>query len=1368
VRRHAGAASVQSSRRRIDSVRLTLGALLCLGALALSLAASGPAFGATVTQRPLLFTIDGADTPDRPMEGGRTTAVDNVTGALYLSEGNGKDEEGRIFRYHADGTPWPFPSTGLPYLSLPGQLALVNMGVAVDNSGGPNQSRLYAAGGTDPRLYAFDPSGELLWTASLPNLAGDVAVDSTGHPYVSPKDGYSTEVRKFDNVGSPPALIQSISMIGAEAIDVNTAGDVFLGTSSIEKWVGGSFSSTLDPNANDVYVDQSVPAGSIFTARQGIDERQLLVVDATAGQFRLSFGGAQTPDLPFDAGESEITAALRALPTIGDGNVNAAFTPEPPNAKQVEFRAGFLARTDVEQISCENGTTALSGGGGCSVSTIEEGAPSDAQEYASDGTLLATIGEGALLDAASVAYNPGIDRLYVLDNFGSFGIPSVVAFGPVTTGTVGDAALDTPSGIGVATAHFSGKVNPLGTNSEWYFQWRKRGESWTSAATSPPQSLPADSSDHTVEYTATSLRGGTSYQVRLVAVNTANQLVGISEPAIFATTKAAQAPAVTIGTPSAITPNGVTISGTVDPQGDSADWRVQTSTDPACATDFTDQPLKSISSSTTPVSVQADVTGLLPSEHYCVRILATNSAGSTTSEAKEFETLEAQPSQVFAAYAAPRTDTTARLNGYVNPEGSAATYRFEYSLDGSTWSALPDSQTSEARRQIVVAGEVTGLQPATTYHYRFVVENDAGPVQSDEKDFETRTAAEMQLPQRGVELVNNPDKGNQNLTPDNPEKVPFVSQDGNRAVWRVFAGAPGGNTGTEVNFLAIRSASGWHSQSLAPPAAEQVGGGERAYKGLLATPDLRFFLMKAVQTAAFDEGPPTFVRIDDQGRQDILKAFAQEAHEGYENADMTSDGAHVITPNVETKQLEEIGTEPHEVVSIMPDGQPAECGVAPNDFYGTGGNGVAAESWRFPDYHRMATTDGSRLYFEAFPNGGSCSEGNGHHQAIYYRDRNAGQTVEVDPGTAQTPPVLIRATPDGRSVAFTTRTSHSPEDENGSGDVYRWDSEGDSYTCLTCVVDEAAVAGRVVVSTDLSHVYFSSLRRLVPGHGMPGESSLYSVSDGDLGYVSPGDSTLLVRASLSSDGDVLVFKSNKGKYSQLTADRQATECLDRFSGLKESNCEALFRYEDSTNSLECLSCLPGGVTTIHAGQTNAIAALSSDGRTVAFVTFERLLPEDINNAADVYEWHNGALQLVTDGETAYSSNGIGSAPRVYGMGDDGRDIFFTVVQPGLTGYEHDRVANLYDARIGGGFPRPIEAPHCSEESCQGPLVAPPPELRTGSSGLNGAGNEAPAKKGRCAAKRGKARSRCLHKKQRKHKKRSAKRSGSQRIERGTK
>ncbi len=103
----------------------------------------------------------------------------------------------------------------------------------------------------------------------------------------------------------------------------------------------------------------------------------------------------------------------------------------------------------------------------------------------------------------------------------------------------------------------------------------------------------------------------------------------------------------------------------------------------------------------------------MASERYCARITATNSAGATTSSVVAFNTPAQPPSEVETAFAAPRTDTSALLNGRVNPQGETLTYSFQYSADGGeTWTALaPQANTGEAREQVIVGEQLENLTP---------------------------------------------------------------------------------------------------------------------------------------------------------------------------------------------------------------------------------------------------------------------------------------------------------------------------------------------------------------------------------------------------------------------------------------------------------------------------------------------------------------------------------------------------------------------------------------------------------------------------------------------------------------------------------
>ena len=62
----------------------------------------------------------------------------------------------------------------------------------------------------------------------------------------------------------------------------------------------------------------------------------------------------------------------------------------------------------------------------------------------------------------------------------------------------------------------------------------------------------------------------------------------------------------------------------------------------------------------------------------------------------------------------------------------------------------------------------------------------------------------------------------------------------------------------------------------------------------------------------------------------------------------------------------------------------------------------------------------------------------------------------------------------------------------------------------------------------------------------------------------------------------------------------------------------------------------------------------------------------------------------------------------------GRDIFFQTVQ-GIVPQDTDGAPDVYDARLGGGFPPPAaERQPCASDACQGALTNPAPLLVPGS------------------------------------------------------
>jgi hypothetical protein len=910
------------------------------------------------------------------------------------------------------------------------------------------------------------------------------------------------------------------------------------------------------------------------------------------------------------------------------------------------------------------------------------------------------------------------------------------------------------------------------------------GQSWAAAEPltgwpeANPSIEPSDSATHPVSARLTGLRPNTTYDVRLVGTNTepegdpAKRLNSYSSPPDTFTTLPPSPATVTGLAVYAVDTDSAHVAATVDPQGDQTTWQIMTSTEAkAGASKAECEALGPIAfkvakegtialgeAGTVPVA--EDLSGLERAQTYCVRLIATNGGGSGQEDAV-FTTEAAVPSEAKLAFVAPRTDTSARLNFYVDPEGeSPLTYRFEYSADGATWIPLPELvSTEEAHRQIVVAEEVSNLTPDTTYSYRLgLVKNEAGEIAKasldEEKSFTTRTSAEMTLPsnalgeagKRGIELVNNPDKGNQHVDVarfTSGSAAP-IAADGEKMVWSVAGGAPGGTSGTYNAFLATRSAAGWSSQGLLPPVEEQVGRGALKYRAEFASPAFTHFIFRTEGSLFGGQDPEsTYVRLDADRHQEVLAHFDQNAHAT--SVDVSADTAHVLHVREDTERLEDFGGGTPQPVGLMPGaaGSPPICGI---DF-DTEFAGGSHLGYAYPGYQWIAATDASRVYFQT--KGSNCKGPEG----LYLRNREAATTTQIAHSAS-----FIRATTDGRSGFFTTTEALTGEDKNTDLDVYEW-TEGVGSTCLTCVVKDANVSpepNAVRVSDDFSHVYFLSTSRLIPGLGRQGDLNIYALSGDTLRFVADPDSNNVLadlgQMEMSSDGNVLVFLAS----SQLSADRVAPSCQNAREGNGGHACLQLYRYDDRDGSLECLSCLRGGLTeegvSIESNNGGFPFRISGDGSTVAFVTAQALLPADINGGADVYEWRNGVLRLITDGETHFPSGQ--ASPDVAGIDAIGENIFFVLADPGLTGYEHDGVDNVYDARIGGGFPPPVAPIHCSGESCQGPLQPLPAAPAPASSGFVGDGNaKGSAKKARCAKGTIRRHGRCAkaHRKQ-KHRK----------------
>jgi len=207
-------------------------------------------------------------------------------------------------------------------------------GVAVDSKGD-----LYLASAGESKVKVFDPSHTELTSIANANEPCALAVTSKGELYVSER-ATGNVVRYKPNAypfsGSP-------SYGAAEAIDSS----------------GKAKGISVDPHDDRLYVAEGdrvsvySPAGALDT----VNEEQSVKIEATGGTFKLIFEGAETGSLPYNASAAEVEAALKALPTIGAGNVEVK---QSETSYFVTF-TGSLASTDVELLKGDS--SGLTGGG---------------------------------------------------------------------------------------------------------------------------------------------------------------------------------------------------------------------------------------------------------------------------------------------------------------------------------------------------------------------------------------------------------------------------------------------------------------------------------------------------------------------------------------------------------------------------------------------------------------------------------------------------------------------------------------------------------------------------------------------------------------------------------------------------------------------------------------------------------------------------------------------------------------------------------------------------------------------------------------------------------------------------------------------
>jgi hypothetical protein len=241
-----------------------------------------------------------------------------------------------------------------------------------------------------------------------------------------------------------------------------------------------------------------------------------------------------------------------------------------------------------------------------------------------------------------------------------------------------------------------------------------------------------------------------------------------------------------------------------------------------------------------------------------------------------------------------------------------------------------------------------------------------------------------------------------------------------------------------------------------------------------------------------------------------------------------------------------------------------------------------------------------------------------------------------------------------------------------------------------------------------------------------------------------GDSNRPVQAT--PDGRFLVFTS----YGDLTTG-------------DSSSASQVFQYDAQTGTLVRISIGQAGINDngnahdngpftendahivgqeyAHGFPGGAIArTMSDDGAYIFFQSPVQLTPHALNQvplgvtfgetryAQNIYEYHNGNVYLISDGQDVTAREAATSDVELLGTTASGHDVFFTTADP-LVSQDTDTLIDFYDARVNGGFPATPAVSACQGEGCQGEVSGRPLLASPSSATLSGTGNLAPPASG---------------------------------------
>ncbi len=267
--------------------------------------------------------------------------------------------------------------------------------------------------------------------------------------------------------------------------------------------------------------------------------------------------------------------------------------------------------------------------------------------------------------------------------------------------------------------------------------------------------------------------------------------------------------------------------------------------------------------------------------------------------------------------------------------------------------------------------------------------------------------------------------------------------------------------------------------------------------------------------------------------------------------------------------------------------------------------------------------------------------------------------------------------------------------------------------------------------------------------------NLYATNAGSAGTNVAAFGPLVLAPDPRTDNPMIIDSVNDSG-TRHTGDFQITPSGDDgvfvttvpLTGYTNAGHEEVFRYDSPGDALDCISCNPTGARAVgDSSLARNGLSLADDGR-VFFNSSDPLLPTDLDNREDVFEWNKGKTTLISTGLSPFNSSLLTASA-------DGKDAHFftrdTLVKQDLNG----SLVKIYDARENGGFtytPPPVDCK--ASDECHGassPAPAPPSIATiTGTGGNHTQAKRPPNCRHGKVRKHGRCVKRHKHRKHRKH------------------